>query len=289
MNTEKITSNILRKYNIKANKGFGQNFLIDDDILSGIVENAEINENDIVVEIGPGLGNLTEYLLNKAKKVIAFEIDNRMINILNDRFKDYDNFELVNKDILTVNLDNYIYDLISHYKNFNGKVKVVANLPYYITTPIIFSLFEKATTISEIVVMVQKEVADRIVANPCSKDYGILSVMSELYSNREIVLNVPKTSFNPQPNVNSAVVKLVKTDKYSSVDIESLKRLVKSAFSQRRKKLLNSLVNTRYLDLSKEELKKGLDTLNMKDTVRAEEISLEDYITLSEYYKKETK
>lgn len=285
MNTKNITRSIMDKYNIKANKGFGQNFLIDDNILQGIVDAANISDEDIIVEIGPGLGNLTEYLLKNAKKVIAFEIDDRMIKILEDRFKNFNNFELINKDILSVNLDNYIYDSLTHIKNFKGKIKVVANLPYYITTPIIFSLFESVTCIDEIVVMVQKEVADRIVANPGNKDYGVLTVMCDYYSNSEIVINVPRECFNPAPNVSSAVVKLIKNDDNKLEDDEAFKELVKKAFSQRRKKVINSLINMNYLNLDKNTLKEGLISLGIKDTARAEELSLEQYIKLAEYYK----
>ncbi len=289
MNTKNITRSIMDKYNIKANKGFGQNFLIDDNILEGIVDSAEITSEDIIIEIGPGLGNLTEYLLKRAKKVIAFEIDTRMIEILQDRFKDYNNFEVINQDILSVNLDNYVYDSLTYTNNFKGKIKVVANLPYYITTPIIFSLFESASCISEIVVMVQKEVADRIVANPGNKDYGVLTVMCDYYSDSEIVLNVPRECFNPAPNVSSAVVKLVKTDKHKLEDSEAFKELVKKAFSQRRKKVINSLINMNYLGLNKDVLKEGLEALNIKETARAEEISLDQYISLAEYYSNKKK
>lgn len=285
MNTKNITRSIMDKYNIKANKGFGQNFLIDDNVLQGIVDSANISNEDIIVEIGPGLGNLTEYLLKKAKKVIAFEIDDRMIEILEDRFKNFNNFELINKDILSVNLDNYIYDSLTYIKNFKGKIKVVANLPYYITTPIIFSLFESVTCIDEIVVMVQKEVADRIVANPGNKDYGVLTVMCDYYSDSEIVINVPRECFNPAPNVSSAVVKLIKNNNNKLDDDEAFKELVKKSFSQRRKKVINSLINMNYLNLDKNTLKDGLNSLGIKETARAEELSLEQYIKLAEYYK----
>lgn len=284
MNTKNITNSILKKYNIKANKGYGQNFLIDDNVLEGIVDSADISKEDIIVEIGPGLGNLTEYLLKKSKKVIAFEIDTRMIEILNERFKKYDNFELINQDILRVNLDSYIYGMVSKIPNYNGKIKVVANLPYYITTPIIFSLFETATTIDEIVIMVQKEVANRIVADPGSKDYGALSIMCQYYSNTKIAIDVPKECFNPMPNVSSAVVKLVKTEKYVSENNKQFRELIKCAFSQRRKKVVNSLVNMNYLNLSKDQIKQGLESLNIKETARAEDISLEQYVELNKYY-----
>ena len=284
MNTQNITNSILKKYNIKANKGYGQNFLIDDSILEGIVESANISPEDIVIEIGPGLGNLTEYLLKKAKKVIAFEIDTRMIEILNDRFNKYTNFELINQDILTVNLDNYVYDTLAHYNNYNGKIKVVANLPYYITTPIIFSLFETASSINEIVVMVQKEVANRIVADPGNKEYGALSIMAQYYSDVEIALNVPKECFNPIPKVSSAVVKLVKTEKYVDENNKEFRELIKCAFSQWRKKVINSLVNMHYLNLSKEEIQEGLDKFAIKENARAEDISLEKYVELNKYY-----
>ena len=281
MNTKNKTVQILNKYNLKANKRFGQNFLIDDSILMGIVEAADITEDDIVVEIGPGLGNLTEYLLERAKKVIAFEIDPNMIDVLKERFNT-SKLDLIHNDILKVNIDDYIYSVINQMDSFKGKVKVVANLPYYITTPIIFDLFEKAKIVSDITIMIQKEVADRIVAKPGKKDYGVLSVMCEYYSNATIKLNVPPESFIPAPNVNSSVINMVKNQEYNIVDIEEFNDLIKAAFSQRRKKMINSIVSRKYKNVTKEILLEIYSDLNINENVRAEEISLKKYIELYE-------
>ncbi len=278
-NTKNITNSILNKFNLKANKRFGQNFLIDDEILENIVAAAEISDNDIVVEIGPGLGNLTEYLLKKAKKVIAFEIDTNMIEVLEDRFNT-SKLEIVHNDILKVNIDDYIYSIIAQMDEFKGKVKVVANLPYYITTPIIFDLFEKAKIVSDITIMIQKEVAERIVAKPGRKDYGVLSVMCEYYSESDIKVIVPPTSFIPAPNVYSAVITLVKNQKYSVNDIEKFNELIKGAFSQRRKKMLNSIIAQKDLNISKESLLEIYKKLEISENARAEEISLEQYINI---------
>ncbi|MEG0073762.1 MAG: 16S rRNA (adenine(1518)-N(6)/adenine(1519)-N(6))-dimethyltransferase RsmA [Clostridia bacterium] len=288
MNTEDITIQTLKKYNLKANKRFGQNFLIDDNILQGIVEAADVTSEDIVVEIGPGLGNLTEYLLKKAKKVVAFEIDENMIEVLQDRFKS-NKLEIIFNDILKVNIDNYIYSIIANMDSFKGKVKVVANLPYYITTPIIFDLFENTTMVSDITIMIQKEVAERIVAMPGCKEYGVLSVMCRYYSDAELKIQVPPSSFIPQPNVSSAVITLTKSSKYKLENNEVFVKLVKLAFSQRRKKMVNSLANTKFLGLSKDHIVSICREAGIKDGARAEEIGLEKYLHLAEMFIKENK
>lgn len=282
MNTKNITTQILNKYGLKANKRFGQNFLIDDQILTGIVDAANISEDDIVVEIGPGLGNLTAYLLKKAKKVVAFEIDPNMIEVLEERFNT-SKLEIVHNDILKVNIDDYIYSLITQMDSFKGKVKVVANLPYYITTPIIFDLFEKAKIVSDITIMIQKEVAERIVAKPGTKDYGVLSVMCEYYASPEIKLVVPPESFIPAPNVYSAVINLVKTQEYMVDNIDKFNELIKAAFSQRRKKMLNSITSQKNMNVTKEQLIEIYNELEISENARAEEISLEKFIKI---YKK---
>ena len=282
MDTLKNTKSILNKYNIRANKRFGQNFLIDDNILSDIVEVSDIKENDLVIEIGPGLGNLTHYLLQKAKYVLLIEIDKKMIEILNDRFKGYYNYTLLNADILRTNLDEVIDNIEKVEKIKFGNVKVVANLPYYITTPIIFKLLQEENRINDIVVMVQKEVAQRMVAKNKSKDFGILTLMVEYLSNAKIQFVVPSSAFIPAPNVTSAIIKLKKEKKYFTNNEEILFKLIHSSFSQRRKKLVNSLESTKFLNLDKLALENILDELNISKTVRAEELSLDDYIKIVE-------
>ena len=282
--TKNKTIEILNRNGLKANKRFGQNFLIDDQILMGIVEAADITENDIVIEIGPGLGNLTEYLLKQAKKVISFEIDPNMIEVLKERFTT-DKLDIVHNDILKVNIDEYITEIVNNMDNFNGKVKVVANLPYYITTPIIFNLFEKATIVSDITIMIQKEVAQRIVATPGGKEYGVLSVMCEYYSESEIKIIVPPESFIPAPNVESAVITLVKKDKYKVDNTEKFNELIKAAFSQRRKKMSNSISSNKNICTDKNKLIEIYNKLNIAENARAEEISIEKFIELYEELK----
>lgn len=271
MNTLKKTQEILKQNGLYAKKGFGQNFLIDDNILEKIVEAGQVGEDDIVIEIGPGLGNLTHYLLEKSKSVIAFEIDNDMINILNDRFNGNEKLTIVNEDIMKVDLSEFLQ---------NKKVKVIANLPYYITTPILFKLLEYKDNISKIVIMVQKEVADRILAKPHSKDYGVLTVNTNYICDVSRVTNVPNTSFIPAPNVTSSVVCLeINLEKLDKINDEKVfNKLVKAAFSARRKKLINSLVNSKAFDIAKEEYDSILKDLELSENARAEELSIEQYI-----------
>jgi len=271
MNTLKKTQELLRENGLYAKKGFGQNFLIDDNILENIVEVGNVEEQDTIVEIGPGLGNLTEYLLEKAKSVIAFEIDPDMINILNTRFAENSKLTIINEDIMKVDLSKYIE---------SKKVKVIANLPYYITTPILFKLLEYRNHISKIVIMVQKEVADRLLAKPHSKDYGVLTVNTNYICDVSRVTNVPNTSFIPAPNVTSSVVCLeINLEKTSSIEDEKIfNKLVKAAFSARRKKLINSLVNANVFDINKEEYESMLKDLELSENARAEELSIELYI-----------
>ena len=237
MNTLETTKRMMKSNKIFAKKSFGQNFLVDDNILTSIVESADVNENDIVIEIGPGLGNLTHYILETGAKVIAFEIDNDMIDILNDRFNST-NLEIVNQDILKVDLQEYIKE---------NNVKIIANLPYYITTPIIFKLLEYRKNIQSITIMIQKEVAERLIATPHSKDYGVLTINTNYIADVDKLFNVPNTSFIPAPNVTSAVVRITpnkqKEDSFCIKDDEIFKDLVKKSFSARRKKLSNSMCN----------------------------------------------
>lgn len=284
MNTFRKTREILNKYGLTAKKKFGQNFLIDDNILDEISASACINDDELIIEIGPGLGNLTSYLLKKSRYVLLVEIDNNMIEILNDRFKENTNYSLINEDILKVDLDEKI-SKIEEDLNFSfKKVKVVANLPYYITTPILFKLLKDSKRVDEIVVMVQKEVADRMVASPKSKDYGILSVMIKYLADAEIIIKVPKEAFIPSPNVTSSVIKLVKNKKYECDDEEKLFELIHHAFAQRRKKMINSLESSKFLNLDKERIKDAFNKVNLNENVRAEELSIEEFILLSKEF-----
>ena len=280
MDTLEITKKILNKYNIRANKRYGQNFLIDDDILTGIVNVADIKKEDLVIEIGPGLGNLTKYLLESAGYVIAVEIDKKMIEILNDRFSKYENFLLLNEDILKVNIDEIIKKIEKEsgikYKN----IKVVANLPYYVTTPIIFKLLQDENKINEITIMVQKEVADRMVANVKSKDYGILTLMVKYLADADIKLEVKNTCFIPAPNVTSSVIKLIKDKKYTVSNEKMLFDLIHSSFAQRRKKMINSLVATKFMNFDKNFIENIFKECNIDFNTRAEELSIEKYIQI---------
>ncbi len=284
MNTFRKTREILNKYGLTAKKKFGQNFLIDDNILDEISTSACINDDELIIEIGPGLGNLTSYLLKKSRYVLLVEIDNNMIEILNDRFKENTNYSLINEDILKVDLDEKI-SKIEEELNFSfKKVKVVANLPYYITTPILFKLLKDSKRVDEIVVMVQKEVADRMVASPKSKDYGILSVMIKYLADAKIIIKVPKEAFIPSPNVTSSVIKLVKNKKYECDDEEKLFELIHHAFAQRRKKMINSLESSKFLNLDKKRIKDAFNKVNLNENVRAEELSIEEFILLSKEF-----
>lgn len=278
MNTLNKTKELLNRFGLYAKKGFGQNFLVDDSVLEKIVEAGNVSKEDTVLEIGPGLGNLTEYLLDKAGKVIAFEIDTDMIEILKSRFGYKDNFELVNEDIMEVDLKEYI----------KGSVKVIANLPYYITTPILFKLLEYKEHVTDIVIMVQREVAERLLATPKGKEYGVLTVNTNYVSDASLVTIVPNTSFIPAPNVTSAVVKLeINLDKAKGIEDEELfKRLVKAAFSARRKKVINSVMNANVFSVTKEKLTSYIVSLGFSENVRAEEIPTEKYIELANMLKK---
>ncbi len=275
------TKFILKKYNISANKSLGQNFLINDSVVNKIVESAEITKNDLVIEIGPGLGNLTEFLLEKAGKVIAIELDQRMLEILNDRFSLYDNFEIINEDVLKVNLN----ELISKNKNSEIKnAKIVANLPYYITTPIIMKLLEEKLDIETITVMVQKEVADRLIAIPGEKLSGAITYSVYYYATSENVTIVENNSFIPKPEVDSEVIKLSirKNPPVELLDEDQFFKTVKASFMQRRKTLINALVNGGILK-SKQDAKKLFDDLNMNYNTRGESLSIEMFAEISNY------
>ena len=280
LNLYSETKTILKKYNISANKKLGQNFLINEDVVDGIIREADIKQEDLIIEIGPGLGTLTKYLLEKAGKVVCIELDTRMIDILNDRFKLYNNFRLINEDVLKVDLKK----LISEEKVNNiCNIKIVANLPYYITTPIIMKLLEDRLNIDSITVMVQKEVADRLVDVPGGKNSGAITYSINYFTKPEIVLDVPSTSFIPEPEVNSSVIKLSLLKKpYVKVkDEKCLFRIIKIAFMQRRKTLLNALSNGNVA--SKKDIEKMLLDLCLDINIRGEKLSLEDFGRIADY------
>lgn len=279
MNTENITKNILNKYCITANKRLGQNFLINDTILQKITEVANVTNEDLVIEIGPGIGNLTEYLIKKAKYVLAFEIDNKMIEILNNRFKDLKNLCIVHEDILKVDINKEIEKVVGKF----NKIKVVANLPYYITTPILFKLLNDTNNISEIFVMVQKEVAQRITANTKNKNYGVLSLMCQYLSISKICFYVENNNFIPCPKVDSAIVSFEKVKRYDIKDEKIFLELIHKSFMQRRKKLINSLVLNDFLNEKKEFIESLLKDCNISENIRAEELSIDQYVAISNY------
>ena len=277
------TKFIMKKYNIKANKSLGQNFLINEDVINTIVESSKLEKEDLVIEIGPGLGTLTQKLLEKAGKVICIELDSKMLNILNDRFSLYNNFEIIHNDVLKVNLNNIIK---TEKQNDNIKhVKVVANLPYYITTPIIMKLLESNLDIDEITVMIQKEVADRLIAIPGSKETGAITYSVYYYCEAKKILEVPNSSFIPEPEVTSEVIKLIirKKPQIKVENEEKMFNIIKSAFMQRRKTLLNALSNAKII--SKEEGIKLFEELEFDINVRAEKLNLEDFAKLSDKIK----
>ena len=281
MNLIQETKFIMNKYNITANKNYGQNFLIDEFIVDNIINKAEVSKDDLIIEIGPGLGTLTSRLINNAGKVICVELDSNMIQILNDRFSLYNNFELIHGDILKVDLKEIIEN---NLMNSNlKKAKVVANLPYYITTPIIMKLLEERLNLETITVMVQKEVAKRLTEKPGNKETGAITYSINYYTNPEIVLSVPKTSFIPSPKVDSAVIKLsiLKKPKIIVKNEELFFKIIKCAFMQKRKTLLNSLSNSNITD--KNTLEKMLQELNINTKIRAEQLTLEEFAKISDY------
>lgn len=280
MNLEQETRYILNKYNAHANKGYGQNFLIDQNVVDGILEKAEVNKDDLIIEIGPGLGNLTSPLLENAGKVICIELDPKMVSILTDRFSLYENFELINEDVLKVDLNKLIED-----NNQFKTAKVVANLPYYITTPIIMKLLEDKLNLESITVMVQKEVADRLTDKPGGKEVGAITYSINYYTNPETIINVPRDSFIPAPNVDSAVIKLdvLKEPKVKVSDEELFFKIIKFSFLQKRKTLMNSLSNSGLIP--KDYLEEVLNELGIDLRVRAEQLTLEDFANITDYVK----
>ncbi len=274
----KNTIEVLQKYGFNFQKKFGQNFLIDTRILEEIIEAAQITKDDFVLEIGPGIGTMTQYLCESAREVVAVEIDKNLIPILADTLSAYDNVEVINEDILKVDIKSLVEE-----RNGGKPIKVVANLPYYITTPIIMGLFESHVPIDSITIMVQKEVADRMQEGPGSKEYGALSLAVQYYANPKIVVNVPPSCFMPQPKVGSAVIRLTRHEQPPvEVENESLMfQLIRASFNQRRKTLANGLNNFPGLKLDKETIQKCIEELGVPVTIRGEALSLEQFAMLS--------
>ena len=281
-----VTRAILERHGFTFKKSFGQNFLTDTNILQKIVDTAEIDKNVNVIEIGPGIGALTEFLAESAAEVMAFEIDDRLVPILADTLRDFDNVTVVNQDILKVDLAQYI----AEFKNPDLPIKVVANLPYYITTPILMHLIESGIPFSEFVVMMQKEVADRISAQPNTKAYGSLSIAVQYYMTAKVAFVVPRTVFVPAPNVDSAILKMVRRDQ-PAVEVQDEKfffKVSKASFVHRRKTLWNNL--TSYFGKSEEikaKLERALETIDLAPNVRGESLDLEIFARLSDALKAE--
>ena len=278
------TIEVLQKYNFNFQKKFGQNFLIDEHVLDKIIRAAEITKDDYVLEIGPGIGTMTQYLACAAREVTAVEIDRALIPILEDTLKEYDNVSIINEDILKVDIA-----ALAKEKNGGRPIKVVANLPYYITTPIIMGLFESHVPLESITVMVQKEVADRMQVGPGTKDYGALSLAVQYYAKPYIVANVPPNCFMPRPTVGSAVIRLTRHQKppVEVMDEKLMFRLIRASFNQRRKTLANGLKNSGELNLSKEVITAAIEKLGKGSSVRGEALDLEEFARLTNIIKEE--
>lgn len=277
------TIEVLQKYHFNFQKKFGQNFLIDTHVLDKIIAAAGITKDDFVLEIGPGIGTMTQYLACAAREVVAVEIDKNLIPILEDTLQDYDNVSVINEDILKVDIA-----ALAEEKNGGRPIKVVANLPYYITTPIIMGLYEKHVPLESITVMVQKEVADRMQVGPGTKDYGALSLAVQFYAEPYIVANVPPNCFMPRPSVGSAVIRLTShKEPPVQVDDEALMfKLIRASFNQRRKTLANGLKNSSELDFTKEEIETAIEKLGRGASVRGEALTLEEFAKLANYIKR---
>lgn len=273
------TIEILQKYQFRFQKKFGQNFLIDTHVLERIVEAAEITKENFVLEIGPGIGTMTQYLCEHAREVMAVEIDNHLIPILQETLGQYDNVTVVNQDILKL-------DIAKMAQEYNGgkPIKVVANLPYYITTPIIMGLFESHVPLESITVMVQKEVAERMQAEPGTKEYGALSLAVQYFAQADIVANVPPNCFMPRPNVGSAVIRLTchKENPVKVSDERFMFRVIRASFNQRRKTLQNGLGNDAGLPVTKEQAAQALEKMGLSATIRGERLSLQEFARLSD-------
>lgn len=279
LSNPKKTIEVIQKFNFGFQKKFGQNFLIDDHVLTKIMDGANVTKDDFVLEIGPGIGTMTQYLAERARRVLAVEIDTKLLPILEETLADYDNVEVLNNDILKVDIN-----AIANQYNDGKPIKVVANLPYYITTPIIMGLFESGVPIDNITVMVQKEVADRMQVGPGTKDYGALSLAVQYYAKPYIIANVPPNCFIPRPNVGSAVIRLTRhTEPPVTVQDEKLMfRIIRASFNQRRKTLQNGLNNAADLSFTKEQIVEAIESIGLKATVRGEALTLEQFAKLSD-------
>ena len=276
LSSHKATKEVVQKHNFKFSKSLGQNFLIDTNVIDRILEGARVQEGDYVIEVGPGIGTLTKEMGRTAEKVVAIEIDKTLIPILEETLADFPNIEVINQDILKVDVQELVKEKLN-----GGPVKLIANLPYYITTPIVMKFLEEDIPVTDIVVMVQKEVADRMNAKPNTKDYGALSVAVQYYCDTEIVAKAPRHMFMPQPNVDSTVIGLhVREEKKYNVDNEDIFfKTVKASFGQRRKTLLNSLGGLGFL--SKDQIKIALQEANIDEKRRGETLSIEEFASLS--------
>ena len=271
---------VLNRYGFNFQKKFGQNFLIDDHVITKIINAAEITKDDLVLEIGPGIGTMTQYLACAARKVVAVEIDKALIPILEDTLSDYDNARVINNDVLKVDIAK-----LAEEENGGKPIKVVANLPYYITTPIIMGLFENHVPIKSITVMVQKEVADRMQVGPGTKDYGALSLAVQYYAKPYIVANVPPNCFMPRPKVGSAVIRLERYEEppVKVKDEKLMFRIIRASFNQRRKTLANGLKNSAELDYTKEEIEAAIEALGRGASIRGEALTLEEFAKLADF------
>ena len=277
----KNTIEVIQKYDFDFQKKFGQNFLIDERVLEKIISAAEVNKDDFVLEIGPGIGTMTQYLAENAREVMAVEIDKNLIPILSDTLSAYDNVSILNADILKVDIAKIVEE-----KNGGKPVKVVANLPYYITTPIIMGLFESKVPIDSITIMVQKEVADRMQTGPGSKDYGALSLAVQYYAKPEIVANVPPNCFMPRPKVGSAVIRLTRHQNppVQAKDEKLMFRIIRASFNQRRKTLANGLKNSQELNYTKEQVESAITECGLPLNIRGEALTLEQFAALADIF-----
>ena len=277
----KNTIEIINKYKFVIQKKYGQNFLIDTHVLDKIIRAADITKEDFVLEIGPGIGTLTQYLCENAREVVAVEIDRKLIPILEDTLSEYDNVTVINSDILKLDLNALVEE-----RNNGKPIKVVANLPYYITTPIVMDLLERHLPLKNITVMVQKEVADRMQASPGGKEYGSLSLAVQYYTKPYIAANVPANCFMPRPNVGSAVISLTVHEGTQVVvaDEKLLFRLIRASFNQRRKTLANGLNNSSELSFTKEEIQNALETIGVSENIRGEALTLEQFAALANVF-----
>ena len=283
LSSHRATKDVVEKHGFKFSKSLGQNFLIDDNVIDRILAGARLSEGDKIIEVGPGIGTLTREMGKVADKVVAIEIDKTLIPILRETLGEFDNIEVVNQDILKVDVETLVKEKLD-----GGPVKLVANLPYYITTPIVMKFLEEDIPVTDIVVMVQKEVADRMNAQPSTKDYGALSLAVQYYARPQIIANVPPNCFMPRPKVGSAVIQLVRYEEPPvQVDNEKLMfRLIRASFNQRRKTLVNGLKNSQELDFSKEEIEKAMAETGIPVNVRGEALTLAEFADLANAFNK---